>query len=98
MLYELRESGVELITNAIFREITDDAVHYELPATSEGEAPIRHAAAADSVIIATGLAANPEAIRPFEGLAPSVEAIGDCTGIGYLEGAIHDAFRVASEL
>lgn len=98
ILYELRESGVELVTNATLREVTDDAVHYELAATDESEAPIRRAIRADSVIVATGLAANPEAVQPFEGLAPSVEAIGDCTGVGYLEGAIHDAFRVASEL
>jgi 2,4-dienoyl-CoA reductase (NADPH2) len=98
VLYELREAGVELVTNARLLEISDQAVHYELPAASESEAPTRHQAPAETVIIATGLAANPEAIQPFEGLAPNVQAIGDCTGVSYLEGAIHEAFQAAKEL
>jgi NADH dehydrogenase FAD-containing subunit len=98
VLYELREAGVELVTNATFREITDEAVRYEVAPTSEDEAPLQRETPADSVIIATGLTANPAAIQLFEGLAKSVEAIGDCTGVDYLEGAIHDGFRAASQL
>ncbi len=98
VLYELREAGVELVTNTTFREITDEAVRYEVAPTSEDEAPLQRETPADSVIIATGLTANPAAIQLFEGLAKSVEAIGDCTGVDYLEGAIHDGFRAASQL
>ena len=46
----------------------------------------------------TSVLLSPAIFSLLRGLAPSVEAIGDCTGVGYLEGAIHEGFRAASEL
>ena len=52
---------------------------------------------ADTVILATGLVANPV---PIEGLASAgvpVVTVGDADGVGYLEGAIRDGFHAAIE-
>jgi len=92
VLYDLREAGVELITNAAIEEITSAAVRYRVGEADAVQAP------ADTVIIATGLEANPAAVERFEGLAARVEAIGDCTGVSYLEGAIHEGFQAAASL
>lgn len=98
VLHDLRESGVELVPRADVVSIEPDRVRYTVRAAGEEAAPTAFDAAADTVIVATGLEANPKAIATFEDLEVPVRAIGDCTGVGYIEGAIHEGFSAAAEL
>ena len=87
-LYELRRHDVALIGNARVEAVTDDGVVYE----TGGE---RRTSAADSVIVAVGTRENRALAESLDGLGAEVYLIGDCERVGYLEGAIHDAARVA---
>lgn len=88
-LHELRERSVTLLTGVRIDEITDQGVAYT---SAHGE---RKTVAADSVILASGAIANYELTDELARVAPKVHALGDCGGIGYIEGAIMDAARVA---
>jgi 2,4-dienoyl-CoA reductase (NADPH2) len=96
VLHELREHGVDLIANARASEITDDVVRFEVSADDGTSEPGE--AAADSVIVATGLVANPGPIESLRSTGVRVEVIGDAGGVGYIEGAIHDGFHTAANL
>lgn len=100
LLHDLREHGVELVANARVLEIAKGAIRFEVTKRSrDGETTTQtREFAADTVVVATGLEGNPALVASFEGLAPVVEAIGDCTGVGYLEGAMHDGFRAGSSV
>lgn len=97
VLYELREHGVKLVTDAEIVEIGADTVRYRAPETP-GADPTEQAAPADTVVLAIGLEANDEAARALEGAGVPVIPIGDVTGVTYIEGAIHDGFRAALDL
>jgi 2,4-dienoyl-CoA reductase (NADPH2) len=97
VLHELRGLGVRLATRARVVAIEERAVRFEA-AAEEGTAPEAETAAADTVILAAGLAPNPEPARRLREAGVPVVEIGDATGVGYLEGAIHSGFRAALEL
>lgn len=98
VLHELREAGVELITDATPLEITRDSVRYGLKPEGEDDAPVETRVAADTVVIAEGLAANPDPLEALRACGAPVVSIGDVDGVGYIEGAIHQGFRAAIEL
>ncbi|MBW2275628.1 MAG: hypothetical protein JRG96_20400, partial [Deltaproteobacteria bacterium] len=83
VLCDLREAGVELVSGARVVAIGEESLHYALSgaggtADEECEVPV------DTVVLATGLVANPalvDALRA-EGIEPVV--IGDCSGVGAL--------------
>jgi 2,4-dienoyl-CoA reductase-like NADH-dependent reductase (Old Yellow Enzyme family) len=89
ILYELRERGVTMLTSVRVEEISENAVFYTM-----GD-DVRHSAPADSVIIASGAIANHELAEELASVVPKVHVLGDCGGIGYIEGALMDAARVA---
>ena len=97
VLHELREAGVRLVTRARVVSIDERSVRFE-HAPAEGAPLAPDEAAADTVIVATGLEANPEPARRLAAAGIPVVEIGDATGIGYLEGAIHSGFRAALDL
>jgi len=97
VLYELREAGARLVTSARVREIGETTLCFESAAVSEGE-PAVEEIRADTVILATGLAANPDPIEWLRTAGVPLVAIGDATGVGYLEGAIREGFHAAIEL
>lgn len=97
VLFELREAGVKLVTEARVLEIGPDAVRFRAPAEPGGEATER-TTPADTVVLATGLEANEEAATALESAGVPVRCVGDVTGVTYIEGAIHDGFRAALEL
>jgi len=53
---------------------------------------------ADTVVLATGFISKSETTKTFEGLAPEVFLIGDCSTPRNLQAAIHDAFNLAIEI
>jgi 2,4-dienoyl-CoA reductase (NADPH2) len=87
-LHTLREHGVRLLTDAAVEEITDAGVTYH----RHGE---RDVASADHVIIASGVVENRDLGEALAGLGAEVHLVGDCKGVGYLEGAMLDAARSA---
>ena len=93
MLHELRESGVALIAEAKVKSIEDRTVAYEVAGHDD-----RILVPADSVILATGLAANPSVAQTLSSTGVPLREIGDVGGVGYLEGAMHDGFHAALSL
>jgi 2,4-dienoyl-CoA reductase (NADPH2) len=88
-LHGLREHGVALRTGVRVEEITEDGVVY-----TAGDGA-RTSALADTVILATGAGENRSLAEALEGLGAEVHLLGDCRGVGYIEGAIMDAARIA---
>ena len=86
VLHELRERGAHLVTGAEVVEVTDALVRYR---TADGEASTE----ADSVVIATGLIADESVADRFRAAGFDPVVIGDCTGVGHLEGAISEGFH-----
>lgn len=97
-LHDLREHGVRLHTRVRALEIGERTVRFEIAPAKEGAEPGRDEAAADTVILATGLEANPEPARRLREAGAPVIEIGDATGAGYLEGAIHAGFEAGAAL
>ena len=95
-LFDLRQHGVELISGATLRSIGEREVEYEIQIA---ERDVRLCKArADTVILATGLEPNPAVSLRLKETGLPIREIGDVSGPGYLEGAIHDGFRAALEL
>jgi NADH dehydrogenase FAD-containing subunit len=88
-LHGLREHGVTLLTGVRVDEITDRGVVYTTKDGARSSLPI------DTVILASGAGENRQLADALQGLGPEVHLLGDCRGVGYIEGAIMDAARVA---
>ncbi len=91
VLADLREHGADIITNVDNIRIQDAAVHYRAGGMDR-VTPAAH------VILATGLTANHDFADTLRTAGMEPVEIGDCTGVGYIEGAIHDGFAAASAL
>ena len=96
VLHDIREAGVDLIGRARVERISEHEVEFSV-ADAEGKTEKRHVEA-QNVIITLGLAANPGLAARLEGLETRIISIGDCTGVGYIEGAIRDGFHAALSL
>jgi len=90
-LYALREHGVQLVTGADVVAITDAGVVY----SRHGQ---RETALADHVILATGVEENRSLADALAGCGAEIHLLGDCRGVGYIEGALRDAWRIACNL
>lgn len=82
---ECRELGVDLLTEASDFVIGDHQVTYSNDAQQE------RTIAADSVIVAKGATGDDTVADALRPLGIPVHQIGDCTGVGYIEGAMRDA-------
>lgn len=88
VLEELKEAGVGLYPGAQEIRIEPDAVHFKTGKKGSEQA---HAIAADHVIAAKGAEGNSTVADSLRAAGLNVIAFGDCTGIGYIEGAIRGA-------
>ncbi len=98
-LHELREAGVRLETDVVVTDFGIARVRFER--TGDGAAsgdPEVAEVPADSVILATGLEADPAFADALAEAGIRVWTIGDAGRVGYLEGAIHDGFNAAIDL
>ncbi len=93
VLTDLRDHGASLVTGAEVTSIDSAAVRYRL-----GDERTKEAAPADSVIIATGLVANPALDRWRSVAGIETVIVGDAPGISYLEGAMHTGFRAGLDV
>ncbi len=83
---ELREHGVELFAEASDIAITQQGVAFTTP---EGT----HLLPADNVIVAKGAHGDTSLADTLRAAGFTVQVAGDCTGVGYIEGAIRGASR-----
>jgi NADPH-dependent 2,4-dienoyl-CoA reductase/sulfur reductase-like enzyme len=89
LLEELREHGVGINSGATGIRIATGEVTF---ADVEGNPQTR---SADNVIIAKGATGDLELADRLADEGFSVHAIGDCSGVGYIEGAMRGAARVS---
>jgi len=89
VLHSLREHGVQLLSGVQVEAIGDSAVEYR-----DGEGA-RRSVERDSVIVATGTRDNRALGEELGKLGAEVHLLGDCSGVGYIVGAMMDAARIA---
>lgn len=82
---DCHEAGVALLTSASDFSIGDNTVSY----TNDGGQ--RRTVPADTVIVAQGATGDDTLATALEGAGFKVSRVGDCTGVGYIEGAMRDA-------
>jgi 2,4-dienoyl-CoA reductase (NADPH2) len=82
---ECRELGVAMITSAANFRIGDNRVTYR---NENGQ---ERSLAADTVIVAQGASGDQSLGDALAAAGFPVRFVGDCTGVGYIEGAMRDA-------
>ncbi len=92
VLHELAATGVRVELGARDIRIEEDAVHFQ-----NGEAAVQ-AVAADTVIIAKGARADRQFAHSVTAAGFAVSEIGDCKGVGYIEGAMADAADLVGQI
>jgi 2,4-dienoyl-CoA reductase-like NADH-dependent reductase (Old Yellow Enzyme family) len=88
-LPRLRESGVAILKNVDFEEITPHGVNI-----TDGEGK-KQAIAADTVVLAGGMEPNQEPSQQIEGRVPQIYLVGDCSELRLIHGAVEDGYRAA---
>ena len=91
-LFEARERGVRFVTRAQVLAIGDTEVVYA------DASRLRQTAPADHVILAAGAREDRSLGEALGSLGIEVHLLGDCDGVGYIEGAMLGAARVAGSL
>ncbi len=86
VLNDLREHGAELVAEAEVLEVTSMQVRYR-------QNDIDRAVDADCVVVASGLVGDESVAQRLRAAGVDPVTIGDCTGVGYLEGAIREGFH-----
>ncbi len=92
VLHELAEHGVEILRECEVLEIT--ATHVAV-SNKEGK---RHDVSCQSVIVASGIQANRPLYDALSELPCDVRIIGDADRVGYIDGAMSSAARIAHEI
>ncbi|MFB3077709.1 MAG: FAD-dependent oxidoreductase, partial [Lysobacterales bacterium] len=92
LLDELKHLDVTLIKNANDIAIEDKKVAYTNYRGQQRSIDTNH------VIVAQGATGNTELAEQLRGAGFSTHTIGDCEGVGYIEGAIEAAAQLAMEL
>lgn len=88
----LAEHGLQLVAGATDMRIEPTQVVY---CDTEG---IRRAVPADSVIVAKGAAGDLSLAHQLSADGFIVHEVGDCGGVGYIEGAMRGAARAAERI
>ncbi len=91
VLHELQELGVVLINNTRLRAISGTSLQL---VTAAGDVSID----ADTVILASGAQANRGLADRLREKAIETHVAGDCDGVGYIHGAMHDGHRIGRSL
>jgi 2,4-dienoyl-CoA reductase (NADPH2) len=87
-LTELRERGVRLLAGARVEAIGEESVVFR---GGEGEP---QSLPVDSVVLATGMQESRALAEALEGTETELHLLGDCSGVGYIEGAILEGMQV----
>ncbi|SNT04665.1 2,4-dienoyl-CoA reductase [Sphingomonas laterariae] len=92
LLDELKEHGLGLFPQASDIRIEPGRVLFTDKAGAD------QAIAADHVIVAKGATGDLSLAEALKAEGFTVHEVGDCTGVGYIEGAMRGAARVANEI
>ncbi|MBM3514658.1 MAG: FAD-binding protein [Alphaproteobacteria bacterium] len=92
LLTELKEHNV-----ALHGGVTDIAIKEKVVTFTDNKG-MAHSVLADHVIVAMGASGDSALAESLRAQGFVVEAIGDCTGVGYIEGAIRGAARAVTSL
>lgn len=92
LLAELKEHDVALHAGASSIAIERDAVAF---VDRDG---VAQRVAADHVIVAKGAQGDARVAEALRDLGVPVYSVGDCTGVGYIEGAMRGAARIAAQI
>ncbi|NPC98191.1 FAD-dependent oxidoreductase [Nocardioides sp. zg-DK7169] len=87
------EHGVVAVRGATVVEITGSEVRYRV-----GEDGPVESAAADLVVVASEVSSGAPLAEELTALGIKTEVVGDAGDVGYIQGAIHSAWRVAATL
>ncbi|NKY88237.1 oxidoreductase [Nocardia veterana] len=85
------EAGVRIVREATVERITEGHVVFRVGDETR-------TAPADMVIVASGVSARAPLAEALAGVVPEVHVIGDAAEVGYIEGAMHGAWRVATAI
>jgi NADPH-dependent 2,4-dienoyl-CoA reductase/sulfur reductase-like enzyme len=91
LIRTVEELGLEVITGAKCKEVTDGGVLYE----KNGK---EYKAAADTVLYAVGMKPCEQLYFALYDKAPFVYEVGDCKKVGKVDGAIHSGFFAAMDI
>ena len=86
-----REHGVTLVRNAVLVRVQRDVVTYRV-------ADEERSVAADTVILAGNVRPDTRLADELRAAGFDVRVVGDAGEVGYIEGAVHSAWKVAAEL
>ncbi|MFM7275398.1 MAG: FAD-dependent oxidoreductase, partial [Gammaproteobacteria bacterium] len=89
---DCKRLGVQFLPEATLVRIEPDSLVYRNAGAQERRIP------ADQVIVTSGAEANPAAVERLREAGVPLHAIGDCSGVGYIDGAIHAGFELAMQL
>ncbi|MEO6092155.1 MAG: FAD-dependent oxidoreductase [Novosphingobium sp.] len=89
---ECRELGVAMLTEVRDLTIGDNLVTYRNDGGQE------RTISADTVIVARGATGDDRVAEELRPLGLPLHTIGDCTGVGYIEGAMRDATLVTATI
>lgn len=92
ILHELREMGVTMINRAEDISIGDHTVSYR---NYRGQ---QRTVGAEHVIVAQGATGDQSLVEQLREQELKVHAIGDCNGVGYIEGAMESAAELVASL
>ena len=91
-LADCKRLGVQMLTQAALVRVDEGSLVYR---NSTGQ---ERRIAADQVIITSGAGPNPGPGERLRAAGVPVHEIGDCTGVGYIDGAIRAGFDLAFSL
>jgi pyruvate/2-oxoglutarate dehydrogenase complex dihydrolipoamide dehydrogenase (E3) component len=91
MLRRVRDIGMEVLTQAKARGITEEGVIIE----REG---VTQTIKADTVVLAVGLEPSKELANALKGKIPGLHVIGDCAQVNKILEAVHQGWQVGCEL
>jgi 2,4-dienoyl-CoA reductase-like NADH-dependent reductase (Old Yellow Enzyme family) len=89
---DCKRLGVAFLPQARLARVDADSLVYLNAGGQERRIP------ADQVIITSGAEADTAAVEQLASAGVPVHAIGDVTGVGYIDGAIHAGFELAMQL
>ena len=88
----MKEHGIDLYPGAADIRIDSDAVRFTDNQGAGQSAP------ADHVIVAKGATGDLTLADQLKAAGFAVHEVGDCTGVGYIEGAMRGAARAAAAI
>lgn len=90
-MQRVKKAGVEMKPKTTVEEITDKGVRVRC----DGQVQFLPA---DTVVLAGGMTPSTGLVEELKRMGATLHAIGDCTGTGTIQEAMHTGFRVGSEI